>query len=211
MDVHSRTGQHHSTYTLWRMGLKGAEIVTQLSTIHGPESVGRSTVYRWIDEFEVGRADVGDLPRSGRPQTPASKNLGDRILDLLDTDARVTIREISDRLDTPRSTVHLCMQKMDLVKLSARWVPRILTPDLKTQREQTCQGNLTLVDEHGGWDSFRSLVVSGDETWIPHFDPPTKQESKVWTIRGSDPPTKARRETHCQEVMLLLFLTVMVH
>jgi histone-lysine N-methyltransferase SETMAR len=205
MDVRSKEGQRHAIHTLWSIGKSGQEIYHHLCSIHGAEAVSRMTVYRWVEQFESGRTNLADLPRSGRPSAPSSKALADRILDLLEEDCRMTIREIADRLDTPRSTVHLCLTNMNFVKLSARWVPKLLTADMRLQRQQTCQGNLNLVSQRGGWNQFRQLIVTGDETWVPHFDPPTKQESKVWTLKGSDPPLKARRETHCKKIMLSVF------
>ena len=137
---------------------------------------------------------MADLPRSERPSTSKSEQLSRRIQALLDEDARVSVREISDRLHAPKSTVHDCMREMDLVKLSARWVPRILTSEMKQNRHGICQSNLQMVEEYGGWEKFLPLIVTGDETWIPFFDPPSKQVSKVWMKKGSDPPVKAKRE-----------------
>jgi hypothetical protein len=47
---------------------------------------------------------------------------------------------------------------------------------MKLHRQQVCHANLKLVEEFGGWQVFRQLIVTGDETWVPHFDPSTKQE-----------------------------------
>lgn len=205
MDVHSKTGQRHAIFTLWSSGCKAADIHRQLCTAHGDHSVSKMTVNRWVNEFKDGRTDVSDMPRSGRPEIRDSSGLMDRILDLIDEDCRQSIREMADRLDCPKSTVYECLQKMDHVKLSARWVPRLLTVDMKLDRKQKCVNNLELVKQLGGWEAFRELVVTGDETWVPYFDPPTKQESMVWTVRGSDPPTKARRDKHSSKIMLTLF------
>lgn len=185
--------------------MKSSAILDNLRSVHGAAAVSKTSVYRWVAEFEDGRTDAGHLPRSGRPRNPGAEGLGDEILDLLDVDARFTIREIADRLNVPRSTVHRCMRDMNLVKLSARWVPRLLSDDMKAQRLQTCTENLALVRRRGGWEAFSPLIVTGDETWIPYFDPPTKEDSKVWRPKGSNPPVKARRDAHSRKVMLLLF------
>jgi histone-lysine N-methyltransferase SETMAR len=162
-------------------------------------------VYRWVEQFEAGRVDVADLPRAGRPEGAESKALADRILDLLDEDSRQTIREMADRMNVPKSSVHDCISNMGLVKLSARWIPRILTAEMKLQREQTSRSNLSLADRLGGWETFCPRIVTGDETWIPHFNPLSKQQSMVWTTKGSNPPLKACQEPHCKKIMMLLF------
>ena len=50
---------------------------------------------------------------------------------------------------------------------------------MKDARVSMCQVNLQRVEEVSGWEHFRDLLVTGDETWVPFFDPPTKQESMV--------------------------------
>jgi histone-lysine N-methyltransferase SETMAR len=208
MDVHSHTAQRSVIFTLWKTGHSAPDIHVQLCSAHGSNAISMMTVYRWIEQFKAGRTDIADQHRSGRPHVRDSDTLAESILNLLDDDSRMTIREIADRLDTPRSSIHRSLASMDLVKLSARWIPKLLTSDLKQQRLQVCLNNLELVKQHGGWETFRQLIVTGDETWVPHFDPPTKQESKVWMTRGSDPPVKARREAHCKKVMLTLFFDI---
>ena len=94
---------------------------------------------------------------------------------------------------------------MGLVKLSARWVPRLLTEHQKAQRVEISRANLDRADQHGGWDSFREQIVTGDETWIPHFAPFTKSQSMVWAIKGSDPPIKAQQQPHVQKIMVTVF------
>lgn len=178
---------------------------THICTAHGDRAVSRITVYRWVDQFEQGRKSVSDLPRLGRPRARDSDSLSERVLDLIEVDCRLTIREIADRLNCPRSTVHRCMTDMGLVKLSARWVPRLLSADMKLQRLQTCRSSLDMVQQYGGWNVFRHLIVTGDETWIPYFEPTSKKDSMVWTVKGSDPPVKARRDAHCKKVMLTFF------
>uniref|UniRef100_A0A1I8IN35 HTH_48 domain-containing protein n=1 Tax=Macrostomum lignano TaxID=282301 RepID=A0A1I8IN35_9PLAT len=184
----------HAIFTLWSSGTKLADIHRQLCTAHGDHAVSKMTVSRWVGEFQAGRTDVSDMPRSGRPAIRDSSSLTDRILDLIDEDCCQSIRKMADRLDCPKSTVHECLQKMNHVKLSARWVPQLLTEVMKLDRQQKCVNNLELVNQHGGWEAFRELIVTGDETW-----------SMVWTIRGSDPPMKARRDRHSNKVMLTLF------
>ncbi|KAI6652335.1 Mariner transposase [Oopsacas minuta] len=38
-----------------------------------------------------------------------------------------------------------------------------------------------------------SEILTGDETWIYHYDPETKRQSKEWVEEGGLPPTKVRR------------------
>jgi histone-lysine N-methyltransferase SETMAR len=98
----------------------------------------------------------------------------------MQTDAQLTVREIADRTGVAKMTVHdIMVRDLGLSKLSARWVPRLLTPEMKSQRLSVAQCNIRLVRRLGGWKHVRTLVISGDETWIPFFDPETKEENRI--------------------------------
>jgi len=60
-------------------------------------------------------------------------------------------------------------------KVSARWVPRMLSPSQKDTRHQCCQENLELLTEDPEY--FFQRLVTGDETWFYHNDPESKMES----------------------------------
>ena len=40
-----------------------------------------------------------------------------------------------------------------------------------------------------------------DETWVHHFQPETKQQSKHWTLLGSPPPKEAKTGMSARKVM----------
>ena len=51
---------------------------------------------------------------------------------LVNEDRRVTIRELSDRFGIGRSTINVILkEKLDMNKVCARWIPRILSDDDK--------------------------------------------------------------------------------
>ena len=43
-----------------------------------------------------------------------------------------------------------------------------------------------------------------DETWVHHFQPETKQQSKQWKHPGPPPPTEAKTEMSAGKVMVFL-------
>src|ERR1700755_1274779 len=75
-------------------------------------------------------------------------------------------------------------------KLSARWLPRLLTPDNKRNRETTSEQCLTLFKRNP--KEFLRRFVTVDETWIHWYTPETKEQSKQWTSRGERAPKKAK-------------------
>ena len=43
-------------------------------------------------------------------------------------------------------------------------------------------------------EDFHTRLVTGDETWLHHWDPDTKKESMQWKHPGSPPPKKFRTQ-----------------
>ena len=62
-------------------------------------------------------------------------------------------------------------------KLSARWVPRLLIPDNKRNRENTSKQCLKLFKRNP--KEFLRPFVSVDETWIHWYTLKTKEQSKT--------------------------------
>lgn len=51
-------------------------------------------VRKWCREFQVGRRDVLDLPREGRPKDSSTSDAVASVRSLLDADRRLTIRQL---------------------------------------------------------------------------------------------------------------------
>jgi len=77
-------------------------------------------------------------------------------------------------------------EKLDMSKVSARWVPRMLSPFQKDTCRQCCQENLELLTEDP--EHFFQRLVTGDETWVYHRDPESKMESMQWKHKTSPTP-----------------------
>ena len=65
---------------------------------------------------------------------------------------------------------HLLMRKV-----CARWVPRMLDQKMKDYRCELSSENLKLMQLD--WNLFLKRIVTGDKTWIHHYDPESKQQS----------------------------------
>jgi hypothetical protein len=48
-------------------------------------------------------------------------------------------------------------------------------------------------------------IVTGDETWIHHYDPESKQEFMQWKHKGSPPPKKFKVQHSAGKVMATVF------
>ena len=48
-------------------------------------------------------------------------------------------------------------------------------------------------------------IITGDESWFYHFDPETKEQSKVWVSTNDQRPTKVRRNRSSGKRMVAIF------
>jgi hypothetical protein len=85
---------------------------------------------------------------------------------------RITVHEIAARLDMSHGSAHHVVHDvLQFHKLSARWVPRQLTAELKERRVDACQELLKCFEAEG--NGFLGRIVTGDETWV-HYRKPRK-------------------------------------
>ncbi|GFW12329.1 uncharacterized protein TNCV_815841 [Trichonephila clavipes] len=84
-----------------------------------------------------------------------------------------------------------------------RWVPHNLTEHQKEERVRISKETLKLLND--GDHRIISKIVTGDETYIPFFDIPTRQESKVWVFEDEPTPTMVKRQRAMKKVMYAVF------
>jgi len=73
-----------------------------------------------------------------------------------------------------KTTIHEDVtEKLGYRKLCACWVPKMLTYDHKTKRMGSVLKFLTRFAQEG--DEFLDSIVNGDETWVFHHTPESKQ------------------------------------
>ena len=161
-------------------------------------------VYKWHSRFRNGRESIQDDPRSGRPSVVVA-SIKDKVKDMVNADRRVTVRDISDELGVSCSTVHgILTDNLGMSKVSARWVPRLLTDTEKENRVRCSQMFLSRYDAEG--DEFLDRIITTDESWFHHFDPETKAMSSVWKTPNTPPPKKARVQKSAGKHMFILFM-----
>ncbi|UYV85081.1 hypothetical protein LAZ67_X004507 [Cordylochernes scorpioides] len=132
--------------------------------------------------FILGRISTEDEHRAGRPVE------------------RMTVRQIEETLGIPKTTVdHIMREHLGLMKLSARWVPKPLTPDQKALRRKVSSDNLALFEANP--EEFVNRFVTMDETWAHHFTPESKLQSMQLRHSGSPPPKKAKTVPSAGKVM----------
>ncbi len=113
------------------------------------------------------------------------------------------MRQLAEETGVKRSSLHTIIRKdLRRKKVSAKFIPRILTQEQKDFRVRLCEENLQRLraDNH-----FLEHLICGDESSVPLYDPETKSASCQWK-RPSDPrPQKALRGCAKHSSMLVCF------
>ena len=111
---------------------------------------------------------------------------------MIEGDSRFTVRDIARKVGISLSTVRLILKKhLKVRKISARWVPHLLTDEQKRQRVKVAKKLLQMFPKYDK-KQFAN-VVTGDETWVHYFEPVRKVSNKIWATKHSKRPIIAKR------------------
>ena len=120
---------------------------------------------------------------------------------------RVTIRQIAETFDISYGTAQeVLSDELEMRRVGARWVPRLLTEEQIEVRVQVCQNLLDRYAKEGS--NFLNKIVTCDETWVHFFEPESKQQRSVWKHPSSPPPVKARLAKSMGKVMAIIFFDI---
>ena len=185
-------------------GLTPYEIKNELDSVHGISAPALATVYNWVNEFKRGRSSTSDEPRSGRPVEVTTPEIINKIHDMVLKDRRLKVRELAAATGISIGTVvSILHEKLGMRKLSARWVPRLLSAENKRNRVVASEALLARINRNPV-EFFRRFVTV-DETWIHHYTPETKEQSKQWIGTGEAAPKKAKTVKSAGKVMATVF------
>jgi histone-lysine N-methyltransferase SETMAR len=189
---------------LMRQGQKCKEIRENLLKVYHDHALSISAIKRWITKFKCGQESLEKHKAGGPSKTATTDEKVAMVKCLVESNRRLTVRDIAEESGISIGRVDFILKKkLGLSKLSARWVPRLLTDEQKRVRAEL---SLDLFHRfEADPNNFVSRVVTGDETWVYYYDPETKQQSMQWIKKGSRPPVKARVSKSVGKVMLSLF------
>ena len=189
---------------LFLKGNTPTQIKDELNSVYGDSAPSFTTVKFWAAEFKRGRKSLGDDERSGRPKTATTDENIAKVHQMVLDDRRIKVREIAEVMNMSKERVcHILNQHLGMRKLSARWVPRLLTVDQKRVRMNI--SNALLAQFRRNKSEFWRRLITVDETWIHHYTPETKIQSKQWTAKGEPAPKKAKTVFSAGKVMATVF------
>ena len=160
-------------------GANAKEIHRRMADVYGDSSPKYSTVAKWSAEFKHGQYSLEDDPRPGRPADVISQAMIDRVERLVLNNCRIKVAELASECGISNGSVYTIIHEhLGMSKVSARWVPRNLNMQDRQQRVESSQELLEVYNANP--EDFHTRLVTGDETWLHHWDPDTKKESMQW-------------------------------
>lgn len=185
-------------------GKQADAILNEMTSVYGTEAPSLRTIQKWVSLFKRGRTSLEDDPREGRPRTSRTDENVAAVLHLVRQDRRITISVIEESLHISAGTiVSILHEDLQMRKISARWVPKLLSDENKTERVEIAMEVLSRYNANPA--DFEKRLVTGDETWCYHYDPTTKQESMEWKGPGELTSVKAKRARSAGKVMGVFF------
>lgn len=185
-------------------GKTNDEIKSELDSVYGNHSPSIATVKRWTAEFRRGRTSIFDEDRPGRPKEATTQEIVEKIHDIVLDDPKVKVRELAEAVGiSTGSVVSILHNDLGMRKLTARWVPRLLTIDQKRERVRTSQHCLDMFKRNPA--DFLRRIVTIDETWIHHYTPESKESAKQWVGPGGSAPKRPKTQQSAGKVMASVF------
>lgn len=189
---------------LTRQGKSVATIMNEMSLVYGDSCPRKTMVYKWHSLFKQGRESLEDDPRPGRSIEVTTPALIQKVEKIVLEDARLKKKQLAEMVGVSDTTIFKILHDhLGMSKVSARWVPRMLTPPQKQQRVECSRAFLDLCNEDK--DGVLSRIVTGDETWVHHYEPESKQDSMQWHKKGTAPPKKFKVSQSAGKLMATVF------
>ena len=140
------------------LGKSATETLTMIQQTFGDQSLSRGRVFQWHARFKTGRTSVDDDEYTGRPSSCTTPETVTRIQDLVHQDRRRTIQDIAEEVGISYGTCQRVLtEELGMHRVTAKFVPRILTAEQKQLRVNICTElrQLTADDE-----TFLSRVIT---------------------------------------------------
>ena len=160
-----------------------------MQKVYGNGALKYATVCKWVHRFNDGRESIENDPWVGRQVSVLTEKNVATVKTLIEQDARYTVQEIEELSGIHSSSVlKILCERLGLRKICARWVPHLLTDEQKQSRVRPVS---QVIEKYDKCDSCHlEEIVTGDETWIYHFQPDSTAKNKVWVSFEGDRPVK---------------------
>jgi histone-lysine N-methyltransferase SETMAR len=188
---------------LARAGKGFKEIEKTILAAFKDVSLKKTQIYEIIKQVKKGKLTADQRKFNGRRKVRQPAFIAD-VAATIKENRRLSVRKLASTYGVSNNTIHNTLQKdLNLSKKSARWVPKLLTDNMKLERKRTSEALLAMVRR-------RSLavldnVVTMDESAVSFHTPETKRQSMQWLPKGQPGPIKAKVHATRTKQMVLCF------
>ena len=187
-----------------RKGLNAIEISNELDNVYKDSAPSYRTVAKWVAELKDPERRFEDAPRMGPPSTITVDENVEAVERIVMRDRQNSIRRVAYELAILKIIIHEIMDNhMGMKKVCTWWILKLLTPIQRANRVDCCQELLQQSEVNP--DKFFDSIVTGDESWIHHYDPLSQLEAKIWKRSGEQTPTRLRQERSAGKIMMIIF------
>ena len=189
-------------------GYSAANIYDRIKSVFGNMCISDSAVRKWVKYFrgeDPTETTLRDRKRPGRPLSASDTVHQEAVYSMIRSNRRVKQIVIANEVGISKERAHhiIVIHLLGYRKVSARWVPRQLTLEMKTQRKEMCIHLLKRYNKKG--EAFLERVVTGDESWVHHFDPERKVQLMECRHKTSPSPRKFKVIAPARKVLLTIF------
>ena len=172
-----------------------------MQKVYGNGALKYATVCKWVRRFNDGWESIENDPRVGRPVSVLTEKNVATVKTLIEEEACYTVQKIEEFSGNHWSSVlKILRERLGLHKI---WVPHLLTDEQKQSRVRLA---LQVTEKYDKCDPRRlEEIVTGDETWICHFQPDSKAKNKVWVSPEGNRPVIARRCKTSNRMLYAIF------
>jgi hypothetical protein len=119
--------------------------------------------------FKTDGTSAMDAEHSGRLSTSTTGEKREEVRAIILANRRVIIEEIASQLGISQGSVCcLVHDNLGFHKVSARWVPKHLTEEHKSNCLDICS---RLLERYSRGDNFLNRIITGDEICIHLYEP----------------------------------------
>jgi histone-lysine N-methyltransferase SETMAR len=152
------------------------QIKQRLDGVYGDLSPSYSTVKKWAKCFRLGQESLEDDERSGRPTEVITPQKIAIIEEMVLEDRRLKVKEEVLMPNISETSIRRILHDhLGMNKISARWVPRLLSALQRQRRVECARSFLNMCGDDP--KPILESIVTGDETMVVFYDPLSKRES----------------------------------
>ena len=158
---------------------------------------------QWVRHLSDGRESIENDPRVGRLVSVLTEKNVATLKTLIEEDAHYAMQEIEELSGIHLSSVlKILRERLGLCKICVHWCPIWSL----TSRNSRVRLASQVIEKYDKCDPHRlEEIVTGDETWIYHFQPDSKAKNKVWVSSEGDRPVIAHRCKTSNRMLYAIF------